>query len=62
MPFLNVRQSGGHNIAPLAALQSVALSIFEMTGQNAKAQARKLHLTSRQNLFPLDYDLKKKSG
>lgn len=50
---------GRHNFAPLSALQSLALPILEMTGPNAKAQARKLCLTRRQNLFPLDYDSKR---
>lgn len=47
---------GGNNFAPLSALQSLALPISEMTGPNAKAQARKLCSTWRQNLSPLDYD------
>lgn len=50
---------GGHNFAPLTALQSLALPILEMTGPNAKAQARKLRLTRRQNLLPLDHDFKR---
>lgn len=50
---------GGHNFALLTALQSLALPILEMTGPNAKAQARKLRLTRRQNLFPLDHDFKR---
>lgn len=50
---------GRHNFAPLSAPQSLALPISEMPGPNAKAQAWKLCLTWRQNLFPLDYDSKR---
>lgn len=50
----DVNQSGrviwNHYPGPLTAHTSVARSIWEITGQNAKERAGKLHLTSRRNL------------